>query len=196
VALSRGELNPVQQKWAELVLGIKRSITATAPDNDTKRAAWLQRYSAKDKRWRARKKFGDSWADFAQAFGPLSDEPNSETFGTRVTDLSLMVMEVSGLRAEVDDPELRRLGDVKVARVRSAAAKVADGWGENEKVSPDLFSALAYAIEHGKVRYRICRIPSCERLFVMATEQKKWCSVACRKNAQRRRHGRSSRTVS
>jgi hypothetical protein len=189
-ALSRGELNPVQQKWAERVLGIKRSMTATTPDTDTKRAAWLQRYSAKDKRLRARKTFADNWADFARDFGPLSNELDSVAFGSRASDLSTMVQEATGLRAEVDDPELRHYGDVNVAQARAAASRVTDGRGKNEKVSPDLFSALAYAIEHSRdfgVRYRICENPKCERLFVLATTQKKWCSDACKVDAHRRR---------
>ncbi len=188
VALSRGELSPVQQKWARLVLGIKRSMTATTPDNDTKYAAWLNRYSAKDKRLRARKKFADRWADFAKDFGPLSDELDSKTFGRRAADLSLLIMEVSGLRAEVDGPEQQRLDDAKVARIHAATARVTGSRWKNEKASPDLFSALAYAIEHSRdfgVRYRICENSRCERLFVLATTQKKWCSGACKVDAHR-----------
>jgi hypothetical protein len=111
------------------------------------------------------------------------------------SDLQVLVQEVSGLRDEEEDDELRYLDDMKAARARVAATKVTKaavrGALKNRRSGPDLFSALAYAIEHGKVRYRICGIKSCERLFVVATTQKKWCSDACRKEAQRRRHGRS-----
>jgi len=187
LAFARDEdLDPRQRVWARRILKIRRGMTAELPDNDAKYTAWMKRHSKKDKRGRACKKFADSWADFAADFGPLSDKLDSKTFGSCASDLRALIQEASGLRAEVDDQELRAEGDAKVARARAAAAKVT---GKSERVSPDLFSALAYAIEHGKVRYRICRIPSCERLFVMATEQKKWCSGACRKKAQRRRHG-------
>jgi hypothetical protein len=191
LAASRNALDdPIRQKWAGRVLEMKRSFTRVTPDTDTKRAAWLQRYSARDKRWRARKRFADNWADFARDFGPLSNELDSVAFGSRATDLGVLVQEVSGLRDEVDDPELRHLGDVKVARARTAAAKVVDGVAADERIALDLFSALAYAIEHSRdfgVRYRICQNRECERLFVMATTQKKWCSDACKMAAHRRK---------
>jgi hypothetical protein len=181
-------VDPLQQKWARVLLGVTRSMTALTPDTDAKNAAWLQRYSARDKRWRARKRFADSWADFTADFGPL--DLDSADFGLRVTDLRFLVDEVMGLRDEVEHPELRQVGDVKVARARAAAAKVTDGVAKNERIAPDLFSALAYAIEHSRdfgVRYRICENRECERLFVMATTQKKWCSDACKVAAHRRK---------
>jgi hypothetical protein len=183
-------VDPRQQRWARRVLEMKRSFTSVKPDSDAKFAAWLQRYSAKDKRWRARKKFTDSWGDFAADFGPLSDKLDSKTFGSCASDLGVLVREVTGLRDEEEEDELRAEGGAKVARARAAGAEVTDGVRKNVKVSPDLFSALAYAIEHSRdfgVRYRICRNPTCERLFVMATEQKKWCSDACKMEAHRQK---------
>jgi len=182
LAVSRNAFDdPFRQKWAGRVLEMKRSFTRVTPDTDAKRAAWLQRYSARDKRWRARKRFGDGWADFTADFAPLGMD--SADFGERITDLSVLVQEAMGLRDAVDDPELRHLSDIKVARARAAAAKVADGVAADERISPDLFSALAYAIEHSRdfgVRYRICEERTCERLYVLPRTTKRFCSDACK----------------
>jgi hypothetical protein len=163
------------------VAGDAAELHPSHPDTDAKSAAWLQRYSGRDKRWRARKRFGDAWADFTAAFAPLGMD--SVDFGKRINDLRVLVQEATGLRDAIDDPELRHLGDVKVARARTAAAKVVDGVAADERIAPDLFSALAYAIEHSRdfgVRYRICEEPTCERLYVLPRTTKRFCSDACK----------------
>jgi hypothetical protein len=173
--------DPFRQKWAGLLLEMKRSFTRVTPDTDAKFAAWLQSHSNRDKRWRARKRFGDGWADFSAAYAPLGMD--SADFGERVSDLKNLVQEVEGGRDVIDDPALRYLGDVKVARARTAAAKVVDGLATDERTAPDLFSALAYAIEHSHdfgVRYRICEETTCERLYVLPRTTKRFCSDACK----------------
>jgi hypothetical protein len=163
-------------------------MTAVLPDNDAKFTAWMKRHSKKDKRGSARKKFADSWAKFSADFGPLSDKLDSKTFYSCASDLQRLMREASGLRVEMDDQELRGDHYGKVARARAAGAQVTDGVGKNEKDSPDLFSALAYAIEHSHdfgVRYRICEETTCERLYVLPRTTKRFCSDACKQTHYR-----------
>jgi hypothetical protein len=156
---------------------------------------WLRRYTSKDNRWRARRKFGDRWLDFVLAYGPLGLETNASEFGTLATDLTVWAAHVDPQSPAVELPEVIAAKTAKTDRVESYLPQVTNLDGQWR--SPSLYSALAYTIcERWKFGFRfgVCEGPLCERTFVKTRADSKepekrhrHCSPACKQATYRQR---------
>ena len=156
---------------------------------------WLRRYTSKDNRWRARRKFEDRWLNFVLAYGPLGLETNASEFGVLATDLTVWAAHVDPQSPAVELPKVIAAGTAKTDRVESYLPQVINVDGQWR--SPSLYGALAYTIcERRKFGFRfgVCESPLCKRTFVKTRADSKdpekrhrHCSRACKQATYRQR---------